>query len=104
MTPEEGHILRKLLVQVAEIGTDVRGIKEDDLPRIESHVVKTNGRVTELEREQLLKEGAALQKAATIEDVRVTRAADLAKNAWVKPAVVAVLVVVLDAVTRIVFH
>lgn len=97
--PDDVHrTLRQVLVKMAEIGTDVRGIKEEDLPRIEAQVKMTNGRVTKIEYDRAVERGAALQRAATIEDVREVRASDLARNAWIKPGVLTLVAALIGAV------
>lgn len=75
---------------IADLRTEVR----EDLDEIKAEVRKTNGRVNSLEREKLLREGAALQKAATIEETRDRRATDIARNAWIRPGLMALLAAV----------
>jgi hypothetical protein len=73
---------------------------DSKLDEIHTQVKKTNGRVSDLEISRATERGAALQRAATIEEVRVTRASDLARNAWIRPGLVAVFVVVMDTAIR----
>ena len=96
MTPDNVTSILQHLARLEE----KQDATTDKLDEVYIQVKKTNGRVTDLEISRATERGAALQRAATIEDVRETRATDLAKNAWVKPAVVAVTVVALDAVIR----
>lgn len=97
MSPNDvGSILRYL----GRVEEKLDGL-EGKLDEVHAQVTKTNGRVTDLEISRATERGAALQRAATIEDVRVTRASDVAKNAWIRPGIIAVVVVVLDSVFRI---
>lgn len=96
MTPDNVTSILQHLARLEE----KQDATTDKLDEVYIQVKKTNGRVTDLEISRATERGAALQRAATIEDVRENRASDLAKNAWIKPALVAVIVVALDAVIR----
>lgn len=103
MTPDEATTI---LAHLSRLDTamgrveEKQAASEEKQDEILAQVKKTNGRVTDLELSRATERGAALQRAATIEDVRVTRASDLARNAWIRPAGVAFTVVVLDAAIR----
>ena len=96
MTPDQ---ITRIIAHLARL-EEKQDTADKKLDEIHTQVIKTNGRVSDLELSRATERGAALQRAATIEDVRERRASDLARNAWIRPGIVAFGVVALDAAIR----
>ena len=63
---------------------------DEKLDEVHEQVKKTNGRVTDIEIARAVEAGVRIERASQLENNRQVRAEDLAKNAWVWPAAVAI--------------
>ena len=91
------------MTDTAAILAELKALDEK-LDEVHEQVKKTNGRVTDIEIARAVEAGIRIERAAQVENTRVVRAEDLAKEAWIRPGIVAIVCTLLGVVLATVLN